>query len=49
MAWEIDPVSSFAEPIAEESNEQCVYDDKEKDVDIPGSNLSHKQVLDVVI
>ena len=47
--WEIDPVSSFVEPIAEESNEQFVYDDKEKDVDVPGSNLSHKQVLDVVI
>ena len=47
--WEIDPKSSFVEPIAEESDEHFVYDDKEKDVYIPGSNLSHKQVLDVVI
>ena len=42
-------MSSFVEPITEESNEQFVYDDKEKDVDVPGSNHSHKQVLDVVI
>lgn len=48
--WEIDPMSSFVELIAEESDEQCVYeDDKEKDVDVPSSNLSRKQVLDVVI
>ena len=47
--WEIDPMSSFVEPIAEESDEQCVYDDKEKDVDVPSSNLSRKQVLFVVI
>ena len=47
--WEIDLKSSFVEPIAEELDEQFVYDDKEKDVDVPGSNLSHKQVLDVVI
>ena len=47
--WEIDPKSSFVEPIAEELDEQFVYDDKEKDVDVPGSNLSHKQVVDVVI
>ena len=42
-------MSSFVEPIAEESNEQFVYDDKEKDVNVPDSNLSHKQVFDVVI
>ena len=47
--WEIDPISSFVEPIAENSYEQFVYDDEEKHVDVPGSNLSHKQVLDVVI
>ena len=47
--WEIDPKSSFLEPIGEESDEQFVYDDKEKGVDVPGSNLSHKKVLDVVI
>ena len=47
--WEIDPKSSFVEPITEESNEQFAYDDKEKDVDVPGSNLSHKQVLHVVV
>ena len=29
--WEIDPKSSFVAPIAEESDEQIVYDDKEKD------------------
>ena len=49
VKWEIDPKSSFVEPIAEESDEHFVYDDKERDVDVPGSNLSHKQVFDVVI
>ena len=30
--WERDPISSFVEPIAEESDEQVVFDDKEKRV-----------------
>ena len=47
--WGKDPMSSSVEPIAEESDEQFVYDDKEKHVDVPDSNLSHKQVLDMVI
>ena len=39
----------FVELIDEESDEQFVYDDEEKHVDVPGSNLSHKEVLDMVI
>ena len=39
----------FAEPIAEESDEQFVYDDEKKHVDVPGSDLSHKEVLNMVI
>ena len=46
--WEIHPMASFVEPIAGESDEQFVYVHK-ADVDVPGSNLSHKQELDVVI
>ena len=46
---EIDPMWGFVEPIAEESDEQFVYDAEEKHVDVPGSSLSHKQVLDVVV
>ena len=42
-------MSSSVEPIAEESDEQFVYDDKEKHVDVPDINLSHKQVPDMVI
>ena len=30
--WERDPISSFVEPIAEESDKQFVFDDKEKHV-----------------
>ena len=47
--WERDLISSFVEPIAEESNKQFVHDDEEKHVDVPGSNLSHREVLDMVI
>ena len=47
--WEIDRMSSFVELIAEESDEQFLYDAEEKHVDVPGSSLSHKQVLDVVV
>ena len=47
--WERDLMSSFVEPIAEESNKQFVHDDEEKHVDVPGSNLSHREVLDMVI
>ena len=47
--WERDLISSFVEPIAGESNEQFVHDDDEKHVNVPGSNVSHKKVLNVVI
>ena len=47
--WERDLISSFVEPIAEESNKQFVHDDEEKHVDVPRSNLSHREVLDMVI
>ena len=47
--WERDLISSFVKPIAEESNKQFVHDDEEKHVDVPGSNLSHREVLDMVI
>ena len=39
----------FVEPLAQESDQQFVYDDEEKHVDAPGRNLSHKEVLDIVI
>jgi len=38
----------FVEHIAKELNKQFVYDDEEKHVDVPGSNLSQK-VLNMVI
>ena len=47
--WERDLISRFVEPIAEESNKQFVHDDEEKHVDVPGSNLSHREVLNMVI
>ena len=39
----------FVKPLAQESDQQFVYDDEEKHVDAPGRNLSHKEVLDIVI
>ena len=47
--WEIDSISSSVEPKDEESDEQFVSNDEEKHVDVPGSNFSHKQVLDMVV
>ena len=40
---------SCVEPIAKELNKQFVHDDEEKHIDVPGSNLSHKEVLNMVI
>lgn len=42
-------ISSFVELIAGESDNTFVYGDAEKHVDVPGSKLSHKEVLGMVI
>ena len=49
--WEQGPPweTLFVQPLAQESDQQFVYDDEEKHVDALGSNLSHKEVLDMVI
>ena len=39
--WERDLISSFIEPIAEESDEQFVHDDEVIHFDVPHSNFSH--------